>query len=151
MSRALIPNSTITRFAITEHTADVGLVAWGPTPAASFVAAAQGMFAIGLGTYRFNWQAGGEIGEKDVHVHAAEWPQLLVEWLVELLGLFEVAGFPPQAFDVLECQSTSFAARMQGVRVSGPSATMAIKAVTYHELAVDVRRDRTEIRVIFDI
>ena len=148
MSRAVIPNSHSTSFAITEHTADVGLVAWGPTPAASFVAAAQGMFAIGLGTYR---QAGGEIGEKDVHVHAAEWPQLLVEWLVELLGLFEVEGFLPQAFEVLECQSTSFAARMQGVRVSGPSATMAIKAVTYHELAVDVRRDRTEIRVIFDI
>jgi SHS2 domain-containing protein len=134
-------------FLVTDHTADVGLRAWGPTPAAAFVAAAEGMFAIGLGD---RWERRGEPQELEVRVQAADWPSLLVEWLVELLGLFEVEGFVPEVLAVHECQPTSFAAHLTGTILASPVA-MAIKAVTYHDLAVNVEPGRTEVRILFDI
>ena len=36
-------------FAFLEHTADVGVKAWGPDPGAAFAAATRGMYAIILG------------------------------------------------------------------------------------------------------
>ena len=77
-------------FALLDHTADIGVRAWGPTPAAAFNAAAQGMYAIALGGDVAG--ATGPAIERTIAVSGDTWPDLLVNWLAELLYLLSVEG-----------------------------------------------------------
>lgn len=136
-----------------EHTADVGVVAWGEDPAAAFSMAARGMYAVILDTDPLDWQGEGAPHEIRVEVEGAGWPDLLVNWLAEQVFYFDVDGFVPNRIDFALCEPTRLEARLRGIAMADPGDTngTAIKAVTYHQLEVDVRPGRTELRVIFDI
>jgi hypothetical protein len=88
-----------------------------------------------------------------VEVEGAGWPDLLVNWLAEQVFCFDVDGFVPNRIDFALCEPTRLEARLRGIAMADPGDTngTAIKAVTYHQLEVDVRHGRTELRVIFDI
>ena len=134
-----------------EHTADVGVRAWGPTPAAAFAAAARGMYAITLGA-----DPGGVTGpavEQPVAVDGDTWSDLLVNWLAELLFRFSVEGLVVRAFDIADCAPPRCSARAIGVVLEDEGAVegVEIKAVTYHQLEVAVLPARTTIQVLFDI
>ena len=134
-----------------EHTADVGLSAWGPTPAAAFAAAARGMYAITLG--RDPAEASGTKATCTVFVSGATWADLLVNWLAELLFHFSVEGLVGQEFDFSACAPPRCSAQVTGCILDDEDEVGGgeIKAVTYHRLAVEVQPDRTTLRVIFDI
>ncbi len=138
-------------YARIEHTADVGVRAWGPTPAAAFAAAARGMYAISLGK-----DPGGITGpadEQPVAVDGDTWLDLLVNWLAELLFRFSVDGLVVRAFDIAECAPPRCSATAIGVVLEDEDAVegVEIKAVTYHQLEVTVLPTRTMIQVLFDI
>lgn len=134
-----------------EHTADVGLRAWGPTPSAAFAAVARGMYAITLG--RDPADASGTKATYTVSVSGATWADLLVNWLAELLFQFSVEGLVGQAFDFSACAPPRCSAQVTGCILDDEDEVGGgeIKAVTYHRLAVEVQPDRTTLRVIFDI
>lgn len=139
-------------YRLLEHTADVGLTVWAPDPARAFVQAARGMFAIILGGEPEHVGAGLP-AERELEITGRDWPQLLVNWLAELLFHFEVETFVPQQVTMRACAPPRCAARIKGIRLTGPESArgVGVKAVTYHQLAVDVRPERTDLRVVFDI
>ncbi len=138
-------------YAIVEHTADVGVRAWGPTPAAAFAAAAQGMYAITLG--RDPADVTGPRVARSVTVYGDTWPDLLVNWLAELLFRFSVEGLAAQACDIAACVPPQCSATVHGVILEDEDAAegVEIKAVTYHQLDVAVTPARTTVQVLFDI
>jgi len=144
---------SVAGYAQIDHTADVGVSAWGPTPASAFAEVALGMFAIMLDADPTTWQGAGEPAEHRVRVSGSGWPLLLVNWLSELLFLFEVERFVPRTICLTECAPPHCAATLIGTRLASmdEAAGTSVKAVTYHRLAVDVSPEGAEIRVILDI
>ena len=136
-----------------EHTADAGLVAWGPDPARAFAQATWGMFEIVLGDDPQALPVPGEPETVEVEVHGQTWDDLLVNWLAELVFWFDVEDFVPRQIAFSECAPPRCAARLLGTRLDDPDEAggVCIKAVTYHQLSVNVAPGRTELRVIFDI
>ena len=138
-------------YARVEHTADVGVRAWGPTPAAAFAAAARGMYAITLGGDPAG--ATGPAVEQPVAVAGDTWPDLLVNWLAELLFRFSVEGLVVRECCLAACAPPRCTATVCGVLLDDDDAVegVEIKAVTYHQLEVAVLPARTTIQVLFDI
>ena len=134
-----------------EHTADVGVKAWGPTPAAAFAAAARGMYALTLDGDPAG--ATGPSATYAISVSGATWADLLVNWLAELLFQFSVEGLVGQAFAFSACAPPLCSAHVTGCILDEEGLVEGgeIKAVTYHQLEVEVHPDRTTVQVVFDI
>jgi SHS2 domain-containing protein len=140
-------------YQVLEHTADTGLSAWGPDPGVAFAEAVRGMFAVILGEDSAHWPGAGRATARDIAVAGDDWPALLVNWLAEFLFRFEVEAFVPRDLTITACAPPHCEARVEGICLDDPGQIggVAIKAVTYHQLTVDVSPARTELRVIFDI
>ena len=138
-------------FSFLEHTADVGVKAWGPDPSAAFAAATCGMYTIMLGNDPAC--ATGPAIEHEVAVSGETWPDLVVNWLAELLFLFSVDGVVAQTCAFTTCALPRCSASVAGVVLENfeGSAGIEIKAVTYHQLNVAILPNRTTIQVYFDI
>jgi len=136
-----------------EHTADIGIVAWAPEPGRAFAEAARGMFALILGQDPGDWAAGGREQPLDVQVVGPDWAGLLVAWLSELLFHFDVDRFIPRVVEMRDCSPPACNAHLTGLRLESPAdaSGIGVKAVTYHQLAVDIRPGRTTVRVILDV
>jgi SHS2 domain-containing protein len=111
------------------------------------------MFAVILGEDPAHWSGAGRATAIDVAVAGDDWPALLVNWLAEFLFRFEVEAFVPRDLTITACAPPHCAAGVEGICLVEPSELggVAIKAVTYHQLTVDVSPTRTELCVIFDI
>lgn len=130
-----------------EHTADIGLEAYGATRAELFENAAFGMFdqAVDLESVR-------EVQEETVEV-AAESPDLLLkEWLGELLFRFS-KGRVFRRFKVHEITDTTLKASAFGETFDPERHGLKtdLKAVTYHQLSVHKEGKRWKARVIIDV
>lgn len=140
------------RYTLLEHTADTGLTAWGRTPVEAFAAAARGMLSIMLDKDPTALKGNTSRQTLAVEVSGEDWQELLVNWLAELLFHFEVERFVPLEIEMARCEPPHCTARLSGLTPDEEEIEgLAIKAVTYHQLAVDVTPQRTELRVIFDI
>ena len=112
-----------------EHTADVGLRVWGPSLSDVFAEAAIALIAI-MGTAK-----GAEVRE-EVAIDAPDLEALFVDWLSEVLFLFEAREVVPRDVRVgIDRQRPALMATIEGVKAEtfeqeGP----AVKAVTYHGL-----------------
>jgi SHS2 domain-containing protein len=154
MTRSCTPNAGGTAgYRILEHTADVALAAWGPTPAAAFVEAAFGMYAVMLGEDPREWGDTAAIEIAAVPSAGATWDDLLVNWLAELLFRFEADGFVAVEVAMAECAPPRCRARLYGSTYAAPVAPggLPIKGVTYHQLRVEVTPERTALQVILDV
>ncbi len=140
-------------YALLDHTADVGVRAWGPDAAAAFAQAARGLFAIVLDADPTAWTGRGEPVVRTASAEGTTWQALLVNWLAELLYLFEVERFVPRTIAVHECAPPRIAATLGGIVLASmdEAGGTAVKAVTYHQLAVEIGPKRSEVRVILDI
>ena len=140
-------------YRLLDHTADAGVEAWGDSPAQAFAQAALGMFAIVFGGDPR--QAAGTLQSTDkrIEVEGHDWEALLVNWLAALVFYFDVEGFVPVRFAFEACEPPRCVVVAVGACVDDPEqiAGVLIKAVTYHQLTVSVRPERTELSVIFDI
>lgn len=136
-------------FEILDHTADVGLVAWGETLEDLFANAALGMFSL--------------IGElKDVacrltvpvEVKGNDYEDLLVTWLNELLYLFEAEGCLFRCFAIEELGQYYLKAKVSGEPIDHERHPIqrVVKACTYYEVKVEeVRPQLFRAQVYFDI
>jgi SHS2 domain-containing protein len=142
-----------TGYEFIEHTADAGLWAWGPNPRIAFAEAARGMFALMLGHDPSWLTVHGISRSRDIEVTAADWPALLVAWLSEFIFYFDLEGYVPIEIAVDHCEPPSCSAHMDGICLdnSEDAIGIGVKAVTYHQLEVEVRPERTSLRVIFDV
>jgi len=137
----------VSGYELIDHTADVGIRAWGESLAEVFAQAALGMFS-----FISDLESVQERESREVVVEGADREVLLVAWLNELVYLFGVEGLLFRRFDVLEMEDTRIRARCHGERLDQArhSVTAEVKSATYHMLEVK-RNDLWHARVILDI
>jgi SHS2 domain-containing protein len=134
------------RFELVEHTADVGINAYGRTLKEAFANAAYGMFSI-----MAELESIREAGSRRVEVTADDIEGLLFEWLNSLLYYFDVEMLLFKRFDIIEFGDTRLVADCFGEKfdASRHSIKTGVKSATYHML--EVNRQENIVRVIFDI
>lgn len=133
-------------FELLEHTADVGIRAFGASCAEAFAQAALGLAEL-MGV-----RLPGPGERRLVRVEGADEEDLLVGFLNELLYLHEteLAGFA--GVHVREVSERSLEAEVELVPLREPGTGVAVKAATYHQVAVERRPDGTvEARVYVDV
>ena len=134
------------RYKLIEHTADVGLIAYGNTLAEAFGNAAYGMFSIiaELGTVR-------ETESRQLEVNDNDLEGLLFEWLNSLIYFFDVEMLLLKRFEISNLAENRLKAICYGEKCDPlrHHLKIGVKSATYHMLKVD--REKNEVQVIFDI
>ncbi|MDQ3660519.1 MAG: archease [Actinomycetota bacterium] len=133
------------RFEILEHTADIGLRAWGATLEEVFAAATEAVAHIAGA-----WEPGpGE--EIFVEVEAADREGLLVDWLSETLYLFDSSGGALGGVHVASVGAGSCRGAVTLRELQDPDEGVQVKAVTYHQLEVAESENGWTATVYLDI
>jgi protein archease len=133
------------RYEEIEHTADVGIRAFGRTTDELFEAAAEGMFSLIADLRKVRPK-----GEVEVHVTGDGLNRLFVNWLSELLVLHETQNVLMSKFEA-KVSANRADGRAWGERIDKRrhGLKLAIKAVTTHRLRIDPGAGVAE--VIFDV
>jgi SHS2 domain-containing protein len=131
-----------------EHTADLGFEVEAPSVAALFERAGLAMAALMV-----ELDAIEPRQRVDVVVEGAGWDELLHDWLQALLVRFGRDGFVPcelavEAADGRRVRGTAAGERFDRAR---HRLVRELKAVTWHQLAVEERAGGWWARVIFDV
>lgn len=135
-------------FELLEHTADVGIRAYGRTLKEAFENAARATFSIITDLNLVE-----EKQDLRVRVEADDTGALLVAWLNELIYLFETEKIIFKSFDISDWDQEHYLeARVRGepVDVGRHPIETQIKACTYHMLRVEKDSFFT-VQVIFDV
>ncbi len=134
------------RFQFIEHTADIGLIAYGQSLSEAFANAAYGLFSIiaELKTVK-------EIESRQLELNEEDSEALLFEWLNRLIYLFDVEMLLLKRFDIRDFDGRGLKAICYGEKYdpSRHQLKTGVKAATYHMLKVD--RGKNQVRVIFDV
>ncbi len=134
-------------FEILEHTADVGFRAWGTSLSELFANAARAMMDIATDA------AVSQCEMLEVEISGADRESLLVNWLSEILYLFDAEVFAAAEFHVDEISDHRLRARLDGERrvPARHPWKLIVKAVTYHQLQVVERDGGWQATVFVDI
>ncbi len=126
---------------------DVGLRIRGESPERLFENAAEGMFNLITDTSTVK-----ETEQKEIALEIDTYENALVQWLNELVFLFDSYGFIGKAFSVGFSVKTLKATVSGGMFDPGRNESrLLIKAATYHNLSLRKIDDHWEATVIFDI
>jgi len=134
-------------FKIIDHTADVGIIAYGADMSQAFANAARALFSLIT-----ELDDVAEALHRDIELTATDQESLLVEWLNELIYLFDTENIIFKRFDITQLNNTRLKARSYGERVDSLKHKLktGVKAATYHMLKVD-KDDGCKVQVLFDI
>ncbi|MFZ0612855.1 MAG: archease [Desulfobacterales bacterium] len=135
-------------YEIIDHTADLGLHVMAADPPELFTTAARGLFDIMVTPGSLRAQA-----TLSLKVDGADWPDLLVNWLRELLYLWSGKGLLVHSVHIHDIAADRIAADVT-VDLYDPARhdiSTEIKAVTYHQVAVDRTLTGWEAKIIFDV
>ena len=134
-------------FEILDHTADVGIIAYGADMSQAFANAARGLFSLITELDDVE-----EVTSRDIELNASDEESLLVGWLNELIYRFDAEGIIFKRFDIIQLDDTHLKARGYGEKVDSSKHTLKreVKAATYHMLEVD-KNDGCRVQVLFDI
>jgi SHS2 domain-containing protein len=134
-------------FEILEHTADVGIIAYGADLKQAFANAARGLFSLitELDDMR-------EVLHRDIEVEAGDIEGLLVAWLNELVYRFDTEGILFRRFEISQLDDSHLKARGYGEKVDSSRHRLktGVKAATYHMLRVE-KNNGYRVQVVFDI
>lgn len=131
-----------------DHTADVGVKAFGNDLSEAFAHAAKAMFDIITDSSEIEAK-----GSYQIDLIADDLEQLLVDWLDELLFLQGANNLVFSKFDIsLNEKECKLSAEVSGEEFDTTKHKIGteIKAVTYHMLEVH-KNDECFVRVLFDI
>lgn len=127
-----------------EHTADLAIRAYGRDMRELFANAARGMFAL-----MAEPSLEDSARQREVRLEGADYEGLLVDWLNELLYLHEVEGETYSQFDIETLSPTKLEARITGRPTK--NKTKAIKAATFHNLAIEETANGLVATIVFDV
>ena len=126
---------------------DVGLRIWGKSLDELFKNASTGMFNLVTDTEKIK-----ETEQKEVSLEADNHANLLVQWLNELVFLYDTYGLIGKVFRI-SIQGNMLKATISG-GIFDPETNesgLLIKAATYHGLSIKKVDSHWEATVIFDI
>ena len=134
-------------FEIINHTADVGIIAYGADISQAFANAARALFSLITELDNID-----EVVYRDVEITAPDQESLLVAWLNELIYLFDTENIIFKRFDITQLNNTQLKARSYGEKVDSSKHKLktGVKAATYHMLKVD-KGNGCKVQVLFDI
>ena len=134
-------------FELIDHTADVGVIAYGADMSQAFVNAARALFSLIAELDNVD-----EVLKRDIELTARDRESLLVAWLNELIYLFDSENIIFKRFDITKLSNTRLKARSYGEKVdsSKHKLKIGVKAATYHMLRID-KDDGCKAQVLFDI
>ena len=145
-----------------EHTADIGIHAYGKTLKQLFVNAAEGMFSLVTGGKTHN-KAGmnflvykkikAPYFKRRIDCEGPDKEALLIFWLSDLLYGYNTEEILFQDFDIHELTDTKLKAVCYGPNIHDVSEPkIEIKAVTFHKTEIRKHpKEGWEATVIFDI
>jgi SHS2 domain-containing protein len=126
------------------HTADWELEVWAPDLPTLLEQAARGMYALsGL-----RLQVGSP-QESSIALHAADVESLLVRFLTELLWVEQEQHMGFDEFSIQVEGGCDLHAELRGFTIL--SLDKEIKAVTYHNLAVQTTSHGLRVNIVFDV
>ena len=137
---------TTKKFETVNHTADVGIIAYGKTPGDLFENAAFGMFSLITDIEK--------VSEKiliSVSIDAHDNEELLITFLNELLYYYSTKKVLFKRFDILKISETHIDANISGEQISGHEISNDIKAATYHNLKIEKTTAGYKTQIIFDV
>lgn len=134
-------------FEILDHTADVGIIAYGADEKQAFANAAKGLFSLIA-----ELDDVGEELKRDIRFTASDQEELLVEWLNELVYLFDAEGIIFKRFEISELDDSHLRASVYGEKADSSRHTLktGVKAATYHMLKIE-KGEGCRVQVLFDI
>lgn len=135
-------------FEVLDHTADIGIAAHGTDIKELFTNAALGMFSLmtDLADIEENLQ-------RELNLSAEDNEVLLIEWLNELVYIFDVEHIIFKRFEIDELAGGQIRATCYGEHIEPGQHELKreIKAATYHMLRISKGSGGYEVKVIFDI
>jgi len=136
------------RYKLIDHTADIGVIAFGKDLPEVFSNTAYGMFDILTDASKINSKS-----NFDLHVSAGNVEELLVMWLDELLYRYETERIVCNQFVIKKMDGKSLCATVSGEKVdyARHEIKTEIKNVTYHQLKVEKTNEGWRAQVIFDV
>ncbi len=138
-------------FEIIDHTADIGLIAYGKNKEQVFINAAKGMFEI---IAEENKTLKENFCDK-IKLEADNLEGLLFAWLNELLYISETKLVILNKFEIKDLTNNKIGAEVKGMKINrlGCKIKKEIKAATYHRL--EIKKDKESglwrAQIIFDI
>ena len=136
------------KYELIDHTADIGLKAYGKTLSEAFENAAKGMFDIITDNSEIE-----STGQYNIELNASDLEQLLVDFLSELLYLHSANNIVFGFFKLdIDEANKSLKGTFYGEKfnLSKHKIGTEIKAVTYH--MVEVKKNKSyRVQVLFDI
>ena len=134
------------RFEFIEHTADIGLIAYGRTLAEAYANAAYGLFSIITDP-----EAIKEAESRQLALSEDDPEALLFEWLNRLIYFFDVEMLLFKRFDITGFNGHELKATCYGEKYdpSRHQLKTGVKSATYHMLKVD--RVKNQVQVILDV
>jgi SHS2 domain-containing protein len=135
-------------FRILEHTADVGFEAFGSTREETFANAARALIDLMVDLDAID--PGEDI---IVRIEGADPESLLVNWLSELLYLHDAEGWLFRDFEIQNFRDDSLVAIARGEKFqrSRHQVKLQVKAITYHQLALERTPEGWRAQVYVDI
>jgi SHS2 domain-containing protein len=137
-----------TAFEVIDHTADVGIIVYGTDVKELFANAALALFSL--------ITEPESLEEKlhfDLEVSSEDRDSLLVEWLNELIYVFDVKHVLFNRFDIESLTHNELKATCYGEDFDPMKhkIKIGIKAATYHMLRLDKNNDGYKAQIILDI
>jgi protein archease len=131
-----------------EHTADIGIRAFGGDLVELFTNAAGGMLELA-----FETESVSETETVKIELAGADIEELLVSWLQEILYYFEVKKIIPKKATVDMIEGNKLSAKVIGEKFNQDKhvAKREIKAVAYHMLKIEESNGVYSVQIIFDI
>jgi SHS2 domain-containing protein len=135
-------------FEILDHTADIGIIAYGADVRELFSNAALALFSLITELE--------SIQEKlhfDLEVGSEDRDSLLVEWLNELIYFFDAKHILFNRFDIESLTHNALKATCYGEDFDPDKhkIKIGVKAATYHMLRLDMNNDGYKAQIILDI
>jgi len=136
------------KYELIDHTADIGIIAYGNTKEEAFEVAAEAMFDLICPLDKIE-----EKERFDIEVDAEDLESLLVTWLNELLYVFDVKKLIFKKFNVTLIGNNQLISHCFGEKFDPKKHEIIreIKAVTYNLLKIENKDNQWMIQVVFDI
>ncbi len=135
-------------FRVLEHTADIGFEAFGRTREEVFRNAGRALtdLTVDLDTV-------APASQVEIEVEGSDAPSLLVNWLSEVLYLFDAEKWLFSDFEFASLSDRALVAQAHGEKFDPArhGIKLLVKAITYHQLVLEETADGWRAQVYVDI
>ena len=135
-------------YKLIDHTADLGIEVYGTSLRKLFENAAYAMIDVITDTGNLT-----DLSETTINVSGEDWPDLMVNWLRELLYLWTGKGQLVKIINITSLSEYALSANIKSEPYVPERHLIKseLKAITYHQIRVEKKNATWEAGIIFDV